>query len=141
MWFIHVCLPGCPSLSLKGRPRKRRGRDGSGTEHQSFSQFETWGERMKVCFWKQQVCLTLSLLPVPTCTCSHSWTGCITVMESVVVNKLNLQFFPSADMLGVQNFLLMYCIVVHNMTSTEDEQKQQSAGSKQEDSLNFINVM
>ncbi|XP_072517881.1 uncharacterized protein [Salminus brasiliensis] len=38
---------GCTSLSLKGRPRKRRGRDGSGSEHQNFSQSESWGERMK----------------------------------------------------------------------------------------------
>ncbi|KAI4880896.1 hypothetical protein NFI96_029775 [Prochilodus magdalenae] len=38
---------GCSSLSLKGRPRKRRGRDSSGSEQQSFSQSETWGERLK----------------------------------------------------------------------------------------------
>ncbi|XP_017559788.1 AT-rich interactive domain-containing protein 5B isoform X1 [Pygocentrus nattereri] len=38
---------GCSSVSLKGRPRKRRGRDSSGAEQQSFSQSETWAERLK----------------------------------------------------------------------------------------------
>nr|XP_057943857.1 uncharacterized protein zgc:77151 isoform X2 [Doryrhamphus excisus] len=35
----------CPSLSLRGRPRKRRGRDGKDTS--STSQSESWIERMK----------------------------------------------------------------------------------------------
>ncbi|KAG7484727.1 hypothetical protein MATL_G00052890 [Megalops atlanticus] len=38
---------GCSSLSLKGRPRKRRGRDGKGVERQQFNQSESWIERMK----------------------------------------------------------------------------------------------
>ncbi|KAG9265907.1 AT-rich interactive domain-containing protein 5B-like [Astyanax mexicanus] len=37
---------GCTSLSLKGRPRKRKGRDGSVSE-QNFSQSDSWGEKMK----------------------------------------------------------------------------------------------
>ncbi|XP_068600298.1 AT-rich interactive domain-containing protein 5B [Brachionichthys hirsutus] len=35
----------CPSLSLRGRPRKRRGRDGK--ESPVFSQSESWIDRMK----------------------------------------------------------------------------------------------
>ncbi|KAJ8385410.1 hypothetical protein AAFF_G00189360 [Aldrovandia affinis] len=38
---------GCSSLSLKGRPRKRRGRDGKGMEKQPLNQSESWIERMK----------------------------------------------------------------------------------------------
>ncbi|KAF4077626.1 hypothetical protein AMELA_G00210130 [Ameiurus melas] len=38
---------GCLSVSLKGRPRKRRGRDGDGTDQQSLSHSESWGERRK----------------------------------------------------------------------------------------------
>ncbi|KAI1903569.1 hypothetical protein AGOR_G00028530 [Albula goreensis] len=38
---------GCSSLSLKGRPRKRRGRDGKGVEKQPLNQSESWIERMK----------------------------------------------------------------------------------------------
>ncbi|KAM7374044.1 hypothetical protein PAMP_006721 [Pampus punctatissimus] len=37
----------CPSLSLRGRPRKRRGRDGK--DSPNSSQSESWIERMKVC--------------------------------------------------------------------------------------------
>lgn len=36
---------GCTSLSLKGRPRKRKGLDGSGSDHNHLS--ESWMERMK----------------------------------------------------------------------------------------------
>ncbi|XP_026794156.3 AT-rich interactive domain-containing protein 5B [Pangasianodon hypophthalmus] len=38
---------GCLSVSLKGRPRKRRGRDGDGTDQQSLNPSESWGERTK----------------------------------------------------------------------------------------------
>ncbi|XP_026855876.2 AT-rich interactive domain-containing protein 5B [Electrophorus electricus] len=38
---------GCPSLSLKGRPRKRKGRESSGSDQQHLSKSEPWGERMK----------------------------------------------------------------------------------------------
>ncbi|XP_076836323.1 uncharacterized protein LOC143481971 isoform X2 [Brachyhypopomus gauderio] len=38
---------GCPSLSLKGRPRKRRARESSGSDQQHFSRSESWGEKMK----------------------------------------------------------------------------------------------
>ncbi|KAJ8266841.1 hypothetical protein GJAV_G00135290 [Gymnothorax javanicus] len=38
---------GCTSLSLKGRPRKRRGRDGKGLERSPLNQSESWIERMK----------------------------------------------------------------------------------------------
>ncbi|XP_030649607.1 AT-rich interactive domain-containing protein 5B [Chanos chanos] len=38
---------GCSSLSLKGRPRKRRGRDSKGLEQPSFNQSESWMEKMK----------------------------------------------------------------------------------------------
>ncbi|MBN3298693.1 uncharacterized protein LOC136762852 [Amia ocellicauda] len=38
---------GCSSLSLKGRPRKRKGRDGKGVESRLNSQSEAWIERMK----------------------------------------------------------------------------------------------
>uniref|UniRef100_A0A3Q4BLH4 Uncharacterized protein n=1 Tax=Mola mola TaxID=94237 RepID=A0A3Q4BLH4_MOLML len=37
----------CPSLSMRGRPRKRRGRDGK--DSPNSSQSESWIERMKVC--------------------------------------------------------------------------------------------
>lgn len=37
---------GCPSLSLRGRPRKRRGRDGK--DSPTSSQSESWIDRMKV---------------------------------------------------------------------------------------------
>ncbi|XP_053297911.1 AT-rich interactive domain-containing protein 5B [Pleuronectes platessa] len=52
--FSHPTLEGsdsfswqfrCPSLSLRGRPRKRRGRDGS--DSPNSSQSESWLERMK----------------------------------------------------------------------------------------------
>ncbi|XP_035034280.1 uncharacterized protein zgc:77151 [Hippoglossus stenolepis] len=52
--FSHPTLEGsasfswqfrCPSLSLRGRPRKRRGRDGSVSPNSSHS--ESWLERMK----------------------------------------------------------------------------------------------
>lgn len=39
---------GCPSLSLRGRPRKRRSQDDR--ESPTSSQSESWMERMKVCF-------------------------------------------------------------------------------------------
>ncbi|XP_060746947.1 AT-rich interactive domain-containing protein 5B [Tachysurus vachellii] len=38
---------GCLSVSLKGRPRKRRGRDGDGTDQQILNHSESWGERTK----------------------------------------------------------------------------------------------
>ncbi|XP_064205622.1 AT-rich interactive domain-containing protein 5B [Anguilla rostrata] len=38
---------GCTSLSLKGRPRKRRGRDGKGMERPPLNQSESWIEKMK----------------------------------------------------------------------------------------------
>ncbi|MBN3320598.1 ARI5B protein, partial [Atractosteus spatula] len=38
---------GCNSLSLKGRTRKRKGRDGKGVESRHHSQSEAWIERMK----------------------------------------------------------------------------------------------
>ncbi|XP_066502206.1 AT-rich interactive domain-containing protein 5B [Hoplias malabaricus] len=38
---------GCSSLSLKGRPRKRRGREGSVSEQQNFSLSETSAEKLK----------------------------------------------------------------------------------------------
>uniref|UniRef100_A0A3B4WI85 BAH domain-containing protein n=1 Tax=Seriola lalandi dorsalis TaxID=1841481 RepID=A0A3B4WI85_SERLL len=47
--FNHPTLEnsaGCPSLSLRGRPRKRRGRDGK--DSPNSSQSESWIERMKV---------------------------------------------------------------------------------------------
>uniref|UniRef100_A0A3Q4HA66 BAH domain-containing protein n=1 Tax=Neolamprologus brichardi TaxID=32507 RepID=A0A3Q4HA66_NEOBR len=47
--FNHPTLEsssGCPSLSLRGRPRKRRGRDSK--DSPNFSQSESWIERMKV---------------------------------------------------------------------------------------------
>ncbi|KAJ8348434.1 hypothetical protein SKAU_G00270230 [Synaphobranchus kaupii] len=54
--FIHPTLEnncsvwtqlGCTSLSLKGRPRKRRGRDGKGMDRPPLNQSESWIERMK----------------------------------------------------------------------------------------------
>lgn len=44
--LVSSC-PGCPSLSLRGRPRKRRGRDGK--DSPTSSQSESWIEKMKVC--------------------------------------------------------------------------------------------
>ncbi|TRY91866.1 hypothetical protein DNTS_017709, partial [Danionella cerebrum] len=38
---------GCTSLSLKGRPRKRKGLDGMGSDHQNHLS-ESWMERMKM---------------------------------------------------------------------------------------------
>ncbi|XP_058614940.1 AT-rich interactive domain-containing protein 5B isoform X2 [Onychostoma macrolepis] len=39
---------GCSSLSLKGRPRKRKGRDGKGADQQNHNHLsESWMERMK----------------------------------------------------------------------------------------------
>uniref|UniRef100_A0A8D3ALB9 Zgc:77151 n=1 Tax=Scophthalmus maximus TaxID=52904 RepID=A0A8D3ALB9_SCOMX len=45
--FNHPTLEstGCPSLSLRGRPRKRRGRDGK--DSPTSGQSESWIERMK----------------------------------------------------------------------------------------------
>ncbi|KAK3524301.1 hypothetical protein QTP70_027032 [Hemibagrus guttatus] len=40
---------GCLSVSLKGRPRKRRGRDGDGTDQQNLNHSESWAERTKAC--------------------------------------------------------------------------------------------
>lgn len=46
--MAYVSVPGCTSLSLKGRPRKRKGLDGSGSDqHNHLS--ESWMDRMKVC--------------------------------------------------------------------------------------------
>ncbi|XP_062868197.1 AT-rich interactive domain-containing protein 5B [Trichomycterus rosablanca] len=38
---------GCLSVSLKGRPRKRRGRDSDGSEPPSLNHCDSWGERIK----------------------------------------------------------------------------------------------
>lgn len=48
-----LCPAGCPSLSLRGRPRKRRGRDGK--DSPTSSQSETWIDKMKVCLQKRQI--------------------------------------------------------------------------------------
>lgn len=48
--MIYVSVPGCSSLSLKGRPRKRKGRDGQGSDQLNNNNLsESWMERMKVC--------------------------------------------------------------------------------------------
>uniref|UniRef100_A0A3Q2ZD78 Zgc:77151 n=1 Tax=Kryptolebias marmoratus TaxID=37003 RepID=A0A3Q2ZD78_KRYMA len=43
--LLEVKAEGCPSLSLRGRPRKRRGRDGK--DSQNSGQTESWIDRMK----------------------------------------------------------------------------------------------
>lgn len=48
--MLYVSVPGCSSLSLKGRPRKRKGMDGKGSDQQNHNHLsESWMERMKVC--------------------------------------------------------------------------------------------
>lgn len=48
-----LCPAGCPSLSLRGRPRKRRGRDGK--DSPTSSQSETWIDKMKVGLQERQI--------------------------------------------------------------------------------------
>uniref|UniRef100_A0A3B5APB6 AT-rich interactive domain-containing protein 5B-like n=1 Tax=Stegastes partitus TaxID=144197 RepID=A0A3B5APB6_9TELE len=52
----------CPSLSLRGRPRKRRGRDSR--DSPNSSQSESWIERMKVCSFKVSGCASASYTPL-----------------------------------------------------------------------------
>lgn len=47
MTVCFVSVSGCLSVSLKGRPRKRRGRDGDGADQQSRNHSESWGDRTK----------------------------------------------------------------------------------------------
>lgn len=50
--FIAFGPAGCPSLSLRGRPRKRRGQDDR--DSPTSSQSESWIERMKVGFYSPE---------------------------------------------------------------------------------------
>ncbi|KAM9451027.1 uncharacterized protein Hap1MRO34_021422 [Clarias gariepinus] len=56
---------GCLSVSLKGRPRKRRGRDGEGLDQQSLKHSESWGERTKENVMSNVETMAGSWLPHP----------------------------------------------------------------------------
>ncbi|KAF5891357.1 AT-rich interactive domain-containing protein 5B-like, partial [Clarias magur] len=56
---------GCLSVSLKGRPRKRRGRDGEGLDQQSLNHSESWGERAKENVMSNVETMAGSWLPHP----------------------------------------------------------------------------
>lgn len=58
--FLPFGAEGCPSLSLRGRPRKRRGQDDR--ESPTSSQSESWIERMKVAFYLDLFCCDFSLV-------------------------------------------------------------------------------
>lgn len=58
--FVPFGSAGCPSLSLRGRPRKRRGQDDR--ESPTSNQSESWIERMKVGFRSPDVAESLGSL-------------------------------------------------------------------------------